>query len=191
MAIRPRLLTFALSLLAFAPLETPAAKLTIRKAIRILEYRDAITSRQFRIGLGSAPTGAKTRQGDRRTPEGAYFITHKNPKSQFFLSRRELSKSRRRTTRSSIEADIATPVRCDRGCQPRASSASAEHAARRQHIHPRPRVGDRLDVGMHSARRCRHEIPVRSHRRRRSGHDSSVIPRRFQSASVRALPTPS
>ena len=86
MAIRPRLLTFALSLLAFAPLETPAAKLTIRKAIRILEYRDAITSRQFRIGLGSAPTGAKTRQGDRRTPEGAYFITHKNPKSQFFLS---------------------------------------------------------------------------------------------------------
>jgi murein L,D-transpeptidase YafK len=42
--------------------------------------------RTYRIGLGSTPVGHKRRQGDRRTPEGRYFICNKNPRSQFYLS---------------------------------------------------------------------------------------------------------
>lgn len=42
--------------------------------------------RTYRIGLGSSPMGHKRRQGDRRTPEGRYFICNKNPRSQFYLS---------------------------------------------------------------------------------------------------------
>jgi len=40
----------------------------------------------YRIALGNTPTGHKQKQGDGRTPEGDYYVTHKNPKSNFFLS---------------------------------------------------------------------------------------------------------
>lgn len=40
----------------------------------------------YRIGLGSDPVSPKRREGDRATPEGRYFISHKNPRSQYFLS---------------------------------------------------------------------------------------------------------
>ena len=63
-----------------------AADITISKAKRTLLYQDQGASRTFRIALGSSPTGAKSAQGDRKTPEGIYFVTHKNAKSQFYLS---------------------------------------------------------------------------------------------------------
>jgi len=71
--------------LSFAT-DTMAAELIVSKAKRMLEYREDGVSREFRIGLGSAPVGRKSRQGDRKTPEGAYFVTHKNSRSQFYLS---------------------------------------------------------------------------------------------------------
>ncbi len=40
----------------------------------------------YQIALGNTPTGHKQKQGDGRTPEGDYYITHKNPKSDFHLS---------------------------------------------------------------------------------------------------------
>jgi murein L,D-transpeptidase YafK len=40
----------------------------------------------YQIALGNTPTGHKRQQGDGRTPEGDYYITHKNPKSNFYLS---------------------------------------------------------------------------------------------------------
>lgn len=40
----------------------------------------------FAIGLGFAPDGPKRQRGDGRTPEGTYFITHRNPQSSFYLS---------------------------------------------------------------------------------------------------------
>jgi murein L,D-transpeptidase YafK len=40
----------------------------------------------YRIVLGSNPTGAKRRQGDGATPEGDYYITHKNQRSKYYLS---------------------------------------------------------------------------------------------------------
>ena len=63
-----------------------AAQLTVFKAKRILEYKADGVIRRFKIGLGASPTGRKLRQGDRKTPEGNYLITHKNPQSQFYLS---------------------------------------------------------------------------------------------------------
>ncbi len=80
----PRALLFLVLLWASA--ECRAAEIIISKSNRSLEYKTADVSRKFRIGLGTAPTGRKEIQGDRRTPEGVYSITHKNPKSQFYLS---------------------------------------------------------------------------------------------------------
>jgi murein L,D-transpeptidase YafK len=42
--------------------------------------------RSFRISLGLVPTGHKERSGDFRTPEGRYYLTRRNPRSDFFLS---------------------------------------------------------------------------------------------------------
>jgi len=40
----------------------------------------------YRVALGTNPVPPKERQGDRATPEGEYFICHKNPQSQYHLS---------------------------------------------------------------------------------------------------------
>ena len=40
----------------------------------------------FWVRLGFNPIGHKQKEGDGRTPEGKYFITHKNPNSSFHLS---------------------------------------------------------------------------------------------------------
>ena len=45
---------------------------------RVLESYD--------IALGFTPEGHKQFEGDGKTPEGTYYITHKNPKSEFHLS---------------------------------------------------------------------------------------------------------
>ncbi|NYS26256.1 L,D-transpeptidase family protein [Rhodobacteraceae bacterium 2376] len=41
--------------------------------------------RTFRVDLGN-PNGHKQQEGDRRTPEGRYFIDRRNPDSRFHLS---------------------------------------------------------------------------------------------------------
>ena len=40
----------------------------------------------YKIALGFSPSGAKEKEGDGKTPEGIYFISHKNNKSRFHLS---------------------------------------------------------------------------------------------------------
>ena len=42
--------------------------------------------RTYHIGLGLSPVGDKVREGDRRTPEGDFYVFTKNAKSQFYLS---------------------------------------------------------------------------------------------------------
>ena len=42
--------------------------------------------KSYDIGLGFAPQGHKQFEGDGKTPEGQYFISHKNPDSQYHLS---------------------------------------------------------------------------------------------------------
>jgi len=43
-------------------------------------------AKTYQIALGNNPTGTKQRQGDGATPEGDYYITHKNARSKFYLS---------------------------------------------------------------------------------------------------------
>jgi murein L,D-transpeptidase YafK len=40
----------------------------------------------YRIALGRSPVGKKTREGDRKTPEGCYTIDWRNPGSRFYRS---------------------------------------------------------------------------------------------------------
>lgn len=40
----------------------------------------------YRIALGDRPEGPKEREGDKRTPEGEYYVCMKNPESRFDLS---------------------------------------------------------------------------------------------------------
>jgi murein L,D-transpeptidase YafK len=44
--------------------------------------------KSYDIGLGFAPAGHKQFEGDGKTPEGQYFISHKNPDSNYHLSLR-------------------------------------------------------------------------------------------------------
>lgn len=50
-----------------------------------LLHKDRVL-KSYDVGLGFAPDGHKQFEGDGKTPEGAYFITHKNPNSSFHLS---------------------------------------------------------------------------------------------------------
>lgn len=61
----------------------------VYKARRTLELlRAGKVIRSYRIALGAAPVGHKRQQGDQRTPEGDYTITHRNAQSRFHLSLR-------------------------------------------------------------------------------------------------------
>ena len=77
-------LLFCLPLLC--ALDVSGAQITVLKGERALLYQGEGKARRFRIALGLAPVGTKLRQGDLKTPEGSYFITHKNPRSKFYLS---------------------------------------------------------------------------------------------------------
>jgi murein L,D-transpeptidase YafK len=72
-----------------APARLTAPKIVVKKADRRLElYSSARLVRSYRIGLGLSPAGDKAREGDRRTPEGSFYVTDKNRKSKFFRSLR-------------------------------------------------------------------------------------------------------
>lgn len=44
------------------------------------------TLKRYRVNLGFAPEGHKSKSGDGRTPEGRYYINRRNPRSDFHLS---------------------------------------------------------------------------------------------------------
>src|SRR6267154_4409415 len=72
-----------------SPLKLPLAKpkIVVKKGRRqLLLFSDGKLLRTYRIGLGSSPLGDKVREGDRRTPEGDFYIFTKNDKSAFYLS---------------------------------------------------------------------------------------------------------
>jgi murein L,D-transpeptidase YafK len=59
----------------------------VHKADRKLYLlHNATTLKSYDIGLGFAPQGHKQFEGDGKTPEGQYYISHKNPKSKYHLS---------------------------------------------------------------------------------------------------------
>src|SRR5882762_6061865 len=67
------------------PLRQP--KIVVKKGQRqLLLFSADKLVRTYRIGLGLSPVGDKVRQGDRRTPEGDFYVFTKNDKSAFYLS---------------------------------------------------------------------------------------------------------
>ena len=42
--------------------------------------------KKYNVSLGFTPEGHKQFEGDGKTPEGVYTITHRNPNSEFYLS---------------------------------------------------------------------------------------------------------
>jgi murein L,D-transpeptidase YafK len=72
-----------------APLKLPLRdpKIVVKKAQRqLLLFSAGKLVRTYRIGLGLSPVGDKVRSGDRRTPEGEFYIFTKNDRSAFYLS---------------------------------------------------------------------------------------------------------
>jgi len=74
------------------PLKTLAlpiadARIVITKSTRRLHlYSGAKLIKTYRVALGLSPVEDKIRAGDRRTPEGEFYICMKNSHSQFYLS---------------------------------------------------------------------------------------------------------
>ncbi len=72
-----------------APAWERVDNIRVDKSERRMELlRGGRVIKTYRILLGDAPVGHKTRQGDERTPEGRYRITFRNDKSRYHLSLR-------------------------------------------------------------------------------------------------------
>jgi murein L,D-transpeptidase YafK len=71
------------------PLKLPLTdpRIVVRKSRRqLILFSGNKLVRTYHVGLGLSPVGDKVRSGDRRTPEGEFYIFIKNAKSQFYLS---------------------------------------------------------------------------------------------------------
>jgi murein L,D-transpeptidase YafK len=69
------------------PLDVKNPRILVKKAQRkLFLYSGDHLIRTYRVGLGLSPVGDKVREGDRRTPEGEFYIFTKNDKSAFYLS---------------------------------------------------------------------------------------------------------
>jgi murein L,D-transpeptidase YafK len=92
--IRPAL--FSALLLAFSGAPGSSARaeelvaadhVVVHKAERKLYlYRGPQLLGSYRIALGLNPTGAKERERDYRTPEGRYYLSRRNTRSDYFLA---------------------------------------------------------------------------------------------------------
>ncbi len=72
-----------------AAADQQADTIEVFKAARRLDLkREGVVLKSYRVALGFAPERHKEREGDGRTPEGAYTIDARNPKSSFHLSLR-------------------------------------------------------------------------------------------------------
>ncbi|MBL8191191.1 MAG: L,D-transpeptidase family protein, partial [Acidobacteria bacterium] len=86
-------LLIALILAATVSVEPPESsfRILVKKSERKLYLYETVGGKErlrktYSIALGNTPIGHKRKQGDGKTPEGEYYITHKNPKSNFYLS---------------------------------------------------------------------------------------------------------
>lgn len=71
------------------PLDSPLGQpkiVVIKSKRRLMLYSGSKMVRLYRVGLGLSPIEDKTKEGDRRTPEGEFYIFTKNDKSAFYLS---------------------------------------------------------------------------------------------------------
>ncbi|MDR2872531.1 MAG: L,D-transpeptidase family protein [Xanthomonadaceae bacterium] len=65
----------------------PITQVIVHKGERYMDlFAGETRIRRYAIRLGGSPEGAKTRQGDRKTPEGDYQIDWRNPNSRYYKS---------------------------------------------------------------------------------------------------------
>lgn len=65
----------------------PVTLIEVHKAERMMYLLNGTTVlKSYKISLGGTPEGPKQFEGDGKTPEGAYRISHLNPKSTYHLS---------------------------------------------------------------------------------------------------------
>ncbi len=66
------------------PADVKVEKLVVCKSKRKLHvYSDGNIVKTYRISLGKQPVGPKQFEGDKKTPEGIYYINDKNPNSRY------------------------------------------------------------------------------------------------------------
>ncbi len=85
------LLSLLLSSAVFSEPAETSFRILVKKSERKLYLYETKGGKErlrktYPIALGNTPTGHKRQQGDGKTPEGEYYLTHKNPKSNFYLS---------------------------------------------------------------------------------------------------------
>jgi murein L,D-transpeptidase YafK len=78
-------------ILTTVSIPTTSFRILVKKSERKLylyrtERGKETLAKTYTIALGNTPKGTKRKQGDGATPEGEYYITHKNPKSNYYLS---------------------------------------------------------------------------------------------------------
>jgi murein L,D-transpeptidase YafK len=67
------------------PLNTKIDSLVVYKSKRVLQaYSNGQVIKIYKISLGKHPIGDKEFEGDKRTPEGLYFINDKNSNSGYY-----------------------------------------------------------------------------------------------------------
>ena len=81
----PRRAAFATNATLTVPIADPSIIVTKSKR-RLQLFSQGNLVRTYRVGLGLSPVEDKIRAGDRRTPEGEFYICMKNSHSQFYLS---------------------------------------------------------------------------------------------------------
>ena len=60
--------------------------LVIKNKRLLLLLKDGEIFRTYKVSLGRQPSGHKTMQGDRKTPEGKYVLDSRNAKSKYHLA---------------------------------------------------------------------------------------------------------
>ncbi len=86
-----RTLLFSIILIAFTSnilyAQEFADLIVVIKSKRVMFLmKEGKILKAYRVALGKNPVGAKSAQGDGKTPEGRYYIVWKNPNSGFYKS---------------------------------------------------------------------------------------------------------
>lgn len=67
------------------PKDTKIDKIVVLKSKRELQaYANGQLLKTYKVSLGAEPNGDKEFEGDKKTPEGIYYINDKNPNSDYY-----------------------------------------------------------------------------------------------------------
>ena len=72
-----------------APTQARAGRVcvqVVKRQRKLFVWKDGVLLHTFAIGLGFAPEGHKQREGDGKTPQGAYYVCMRNEHSRYHLS---------------------------------------------------------------------------------------------------------